>query len=110
MDLKVTGLENLEERVGKALDRIGELEAGTRVQSDTFFSQPFMRNHTEFESFTAFCEQSPWPLDGVGDIQDISREQLNEYITATTDFETWEGMKTQAAEEEIIDQIVSRPN
>jgi len=107
MDLQVAGLEDLEERIGKALDRIGELQAGTRVQSDTFFSQPFMRDHTEFDSFAAFCHQSPWPLDDVSDVQDVSRDQLNEYIAATTDFETWEGMKTQAAEEEIIDQIVS---
>lgn len=107
MDLQVAGLEDLEERIADALDRIGQLQAGTRVQSDAFFSQPFMRDHTEFDSFAAFCNQSPWALDDVGDVQDISRDPLNEYIDATTDFETWEGMKTQAAEEEIIDQIVS---
>jgi len=107
MDLQVAGLEDLEKRVGNALDRIGELQAGTRVQSDAFFSQAFMDDHTDFDSFAAFCNQSPWPLDEVSDVQDVSRERLNEYIDATTDFETWEGMKTQAAEEEIIDQIVS---
>ncbi|WP_148414121.1 hypothetical protein [Haloferax sp. KTX1] len=107
MDLRVAGLNGLEERVESALDRIGELQAGTRVQSDAFFSQPFMSDHTEFDSFAAFCEQSPWPLDDVGDVQDVPRDRLNGYIASTTDFETWEGMKTRAAEEEIIDQIVS---
>lgn len=107
MDLQVAGLEDLEEKVGNALERIAELQAGTRVRSDTFFSRQFMRDHTEFESFGAFCTQSPWNLDGISDVQKISRDQLNEYINDTTDFETWEGMKTQAAEEEIIDQIVS---
>jgi len=107
MDLQVAGLEDLEERVGNALARIGELQAGTSVQSDAFFSRPFMRDHTEFDSFAAFCTQSPWALDDVSDVQDVSRDQLNEYIAATTDFETWEEMKTQAAEDAIIDQIVS---
>lgn len=107
MDLQVAGLDDLEARIGNALDRIGELQAGTRVQSDVFFSQPFMREHTQFDSFAAFCAQSPWPLDDVGDIQDLSRARLNEYIATTTEFETWEGMKTRAAEEEIIDRVVS---
>jgi len=107
MDLQVTDLDDLEQRVWNALDRIGELQAGTPVQSDVFFPQQFMRDHTKFDSFAAFCNQSPWPLDDIGDVQSISREQLNEYVDATTDFETWEGMKTQAAEEKIIDHIVS---
>ncbi|WP_440991763.1 hypothetical protein [Haloarchaeobius baliensis] len=106
MDLQVGGLEDLEERVGSALERIGELEAGTRVESDAFFSESFMCNHTEFESFAAFCAQSPWALDNVSDIRNVSRDRLNEYIDSTTEFETWEEMKTQAAETEIIDQIV----
>ncbi|ELK55015.1 hypothetical protein [Haloferax volcanii] len=107
MELQITELEDLVERVGNAPTRIGELQAGTRVQSDTFFSQSFMRDHTEFDSFAGFCEQSPWEFDDIDDARDISRDRLNEYIVATTDFETWEGMKTQAAEEEIIDQLVS---
>jgi len=107
MDLQVAGLEDLEERIRKAVERIGELQAGTRVNSDEFFSEQFMRAHTEFDSFAAFCAQSPWPLDGASDVQDAPRDQLNEYIAATTEFETWEGMKTLAAEEEIIDRVVS---
>lgn len=62
MDLQVAGLEELEAKVGDALHRIGELQAGTHVDSDTFFSQQFMRDHTEFDSFGAFCAQSPWTL------------------------------------------------
>ena len=107
MDLQVAGLEDLQDRVGTALDRIGELQAGTRVQSDAFFSHPFMDDHTEFGSFAAFCEQSPWVLDNRSDIQNVPREQLNDYVATTTDFKSWEGMKTQTAEEEIIDQIIS---
>ncbi|WP_267643136.1 hypothetical protein [Haloarchaeobius amylolyticus] len=107
MDLRVSGLEDLEERVGSALERIGELQAGTRIESDAFFSDPFMRDHTEFDSFAAFCDRCPWPVEDASDVQDVSREELDEYIAATTDFESWEGMKTQAAEEEIIDQVVS---
>ena len=107
MDLQVAGLEDLKDRVGTALDRIAELQMGTRIQSDAFFSEPFMDDHTEFDSFAAFCEQSPWTLEERRDIQDVTCERLDEYVAERTDFETWERMKTQAAEERIIDQIQS---
>lgn len=107
MDLQVAGLADLEDRLGTALERIGELQAGTRVQTDTFFSGEFMDAHTEFDSFAAFCDRSPRPLDDVGDVQDLPRERLDEYVAATTEFESWEEMKTGAAEEAIIDRVVA---
>lgn len=107
MDLQVAGLEELEDRVETALDRIAELQMGVRMQSDAFFSQPFMDDHTDFKSFTAFCEKSPWALEENREIQDVSRKALNEYVAARTDFETWEEMKTCAAQERIIEQIQS---
>ncbi|MDS0282318.1 hypothetical protein [Haloarcula onubensis] len=106
MDLQATELGDLEDRLSDALDRLGELQAGTRVSSDAFFSEPFMRNHTEFDSFVAFYEHAPWSLTEPTDVQGVPRQALNDYVAATTDFESWEAMKTQAAEEEIIDQVV----
>jgi hypothetical protein len=97
MDLQVAGLEDVSERVGAALDRIGELQAGTRVSSEAFFSEPFMRDHTEFDSFAAFCEQSPWSLSEPSDVQEVPRREVDDYVAARTDFQSWEGMKTQAA-------------
>jgi len=107
LDLQIEGADDLKSRLTAALDRLGELQAGTRVSSDGFFSRPFMREHTEFDSFGTFCDQSPWSFDTTNDIQDVPCHRLNEYVARTTDFDSWEGMKTQAAEEEIIDQIIS---
>jgi len=107
MDLQAGALEDFKSRIGTVLDRIGELQAGRRVQSDAVFSEPFMDDHTEFDSFDAFCEQSPWTIDDRDDVRDVPRERLDEYVAARTDFETWERMETRAAEEELIDQVVS---
>jgi len=105
MDAALQGTTPLAERVESALDRLGELRAGPRVQSDARFSQSFIADHTEFDSYVRFCEQSPWDLDR-RDAEDVPRERLNEYVAAHTDFETWEELRTLAAEEEIIDQVV----
>lgn len=110
MDLQIGGLEDLEETLVTAVDRIGELQAGTRVRSDEFFADPFMADHTEFGSFTAFCEHSPWSLEEPREIRHVDRQRLDTYVADTTEFESWEAMKTQAAEEEIVDQVVSDPS
>ncbi|WP_276257533.1 hypothetical protein [Haloglomus litoreum] len=106
MDLQVDGLEELEERVETALDRVTALQVGTQVTSEAFFPPSFMRAHTTFDSFEAFCEQSPWAVDDIGDVQNTAQEPLDQYVADTTDFDSWEGMKVQAAEEDIIDEIV----
>jgi len=93
--------------MGDAFDSIQMDGPNRRVQSATLFSQPFMRDHTEFESFDSFCAHSPWSIDTVCGVQNVSRTQLDDYVAETTDFETWEAMKTRAAAEEIVDQLVS---
>lgn len=110
MDLQIRELKDLEETLATAKNRVDELRAGTRVRSDEFFSEPFMVDHTEFGSFSAFCEHSPWSLEQPREIQHVERQRLDAYVADTTEFETWEAMKTQAAEEEIIDQVISDPS
>lgn len=107
MDLQVAGLEELDERVETALDRIAEFRAGTQVDSDAFFSDQFMVEHTSYETFDAFCAQSPWDLRARNDVLGVSRDRLDEYVADSTDFESWEEMKTRAAEVHIVDQIRS---
>lgn len=85
-------------------DRIGDLRADEWVSSGTVFSEQFIHEHTEFESFTAFREQSPVPLTN-GDLdRDVDSRRLDDYVADTTEFDTWEEMVTPAAEEEIVAQ------
>ncbi|MFB6166549.1 MAG: hypothetical protein ABEJ31_15425 [Haloarculaceae archaeon] len=95
------------ETVETVLDRIGDVQAGRRVNSDAAFSDPFVRDHTQFDSFEAFRAASPWSPERDGDLRDGDRERLDAYVARTTDFETFAEMERVAAEEEIIDQVVS---
>jgi len=105
MDIQVQGLEGLETRVSDALERIGELQAGTRVSSEAFFSDPFMREHTEYDSFAEFCHDGPWPAAEGDPLGELPAGVLDEHVAATTEFESWEAMKTCAAEEEIVMEL-----
>lgn len=104
-DLRVSELDPFHGRLEKAQERVFELQAGTRVDSDEFFSEEFMRSHTQFDSFHAFYRESPWTLDEKCSIDELPNERLDAYVAGTTEFETWEEMKTRAAQEEIFDQL-----
>lgn len=105
MDRQVVGLGDLTARVENALARISSARIGSRLRSEEEFAASFMQTNTEFDSFEAFCEQSPWPVEDISDLQGVPRDRLDAYVDAQTDFETWEAMRTQAAEERIIEQI-----
>jgi len=106
MDIQVGGLEQLEERVNGALERIGELQAGTWINSDSFFPEPFMQEHTDYDSFDAFCADAPWSVSEAGAVERVADRKLNAHVAATTVFEDWEAMKTAAAEKKILAELV----
>jgi len=106
-DLRVSELDPLHGRLEAALERVFELQAGTRVDSNDFFSEEFMRSHTQFDSFHAFYRESSWNLEEPSAMDELPNESLDSYVVETTEFTTWEEMKTVAAEEEILDQLIS---
>ncbi|MGA9401541.1 hypothetical protein [Haladaptatus sp.] len=106
-DLRVSELEPLHGRLEEALERVFELQAGTRVNSDEFFSEEFMQRYTQFDSFHAFYRESAWNLEEPGRMDELPDERLDSYVVETTEFATWEEMKTAAAKEAIVDQLLS---
>lgn len=108
MDVRIADLDELEASLSQALDRIGEYRAGTRVDSEQFFAAAFMREHTDYETFAAFRADAPVSLDvPIEDDSAEHRQRVDEFVADATEFETWEAMKTTAAQEEIVDQLVS---
>ncbi|MFB6172316.1 MAG: hypothetical protein ABEJ23_07260 [Haloarculaceae archaeon] len=106
MEVLTTDLDELEASLQQALDRIGDFRAGTRVDSDAFFAEPFMRAHTDYETFDAFREDAPVELD-VPVEDPATRGQVDDFVADATEFETWEEMQTTAAQEEVVDQLLS---
>ncbi len=104
-DLRVSELDPFHGRLEEAVERVFELQAGTRVNSDEFFSEEFMRSYTQFDSFHAFYRESTWNLEEPRAMDDLPNDHLDSYVVETTEFTTWEEMKTVAAEEAILDQL-----
>lgn len=93
-------------RVGTVIDTLGEIQTSRRLRSDDVISEPFMRDHTAFDTFADFVDASPWSLSEPRRIDDVPRDALDDYVERTTEFQSWDEMETQAAEEAIVEQYL----
>jgi hypothetical protein len=109
MDTPVGESGTGEGHLGRFLEWLGEVQTGRRVGSDAVVSEPFVREHTAYDTFEEFVEDGPRSLpdpddvDDVGSFEAVDRDRLDDHVSATTDFETWEEMETRAAEEALLE-------
>ncbi|WP_336338872.1 hypothetical protein [Haloarcula brevis] len=89
-------------RLSAAIERAATPEIRNSYDADTFFSDSFVRRHTEFESVDEFCRAGPCERDSPGGIQRLSAEDRDEFVAATTEFETWSEMKESAAVTDLV--------
>lgn len=101
----LAGTVDLPDPVETAMDRVVDAQTSDRLQTDAPLSEQFVQSHTEFDSFAAFADRSPWALAGSVDPADVPRDRLDEYVAAHTEFDSWEAMRTRAAAERIVDQL-----
>lgn len=95
----------LRHRLRGAITHTYELEGRTSVRSDELFSPTFMQRHTQFEAFEAFCTASPSDGDEFHDLQRLPDETLDTFVSNTTDFGSWEGMKRSATISNVMDLV-----
>lgn len=76
------------------------------VEPGEFFDPAFMEEHTEFETFDAFCAESPWQIDDRGDLARVSTAELDRFVRRTTRFDRWVAMRNRAAEREVRSRLL----
>lgn len=75
-------------------------------EADEFFTPAFMAEHTEFDSFEAFCAAGPDDLDPERPTT-VSTDRLDAYVDRVTDFPSWRVMRNQAAEREVVKRLTA---
>jgi hypothetical protein len=97
LDLRIEPDESLSTRLATVFERATTPETNATYETDGFFPQPFVRRNTQFESLEEFCRACPCERDTVGGVQRLPAEQRDEFVDATTQFESWTEMKRSAA-------------
>lgn len=82
----------------------GDVEPSLELES--FFPPAFMREHTEFESFAAFCAESPYDVEGRTDLEEVPVDELDAYVAGTTAFDSWLAMRNEAAERAVVERLM----
>jgi hypothetical protein len=96
MAVEITGFDDLDgfrERVESA---------NGEVPVDELFPADFMQNYTEFESFEAFLDRSPWTVETQSDFETIPADELDAYVRERTGFDSWEIMLSVGGREYVL--------
>lgn len=80
-------------------------EGDIRNGPDSFYPRRFIQESTQFDSFGEFHQQSPWEMETWDEIQQIPSTQLDVYVADSTQFDSWEEMKSQAATRNLCTQL-----
>ncbi|CQH49751.1 uncharacterized protein HHUB_1557 [Halobacterium hubeiense] len=102
LGLAVKTHEPVGARLRTAFERATEPETRTPGDVDAFFSQQFVRDHTEFHSLDEFCRACPCKRDSIGGVKRLSPDERDDFVAATTEFESWAAMKTSAATTDLV--------
>lgn len=105
LGLSVEDPDSLHERLRHALERSDEPNPRS---PPAFFAPTFMREHTRYESFDAFCAASPWDAEDVGRLDRVDTGELDAFVAATTEFDDWAEMERTAAIEDVLVRTVAR--
>ena len=86
------GLKRLQEN----LEQIG----GTHnVPLLELLSPPFMSKHTDYSTFEAMLEASPFKVETAEDFKAIPDEEWEVYVRKATRFDSWQEMQKEAGVE-----------
>ena len=92
-DGTVLGVENVEST--------NLLRADETLTVGELFYDDFVQAHTDTDSFEEFVARSPLSIDSVSELVAAPRADLDEYVAANSEFESWAWMVRAACEEYV---------
>lgn len=96
MAVEITGFDDLDGFRERVESSEGE------VPMTDLFTPDFMQNYTEFTTFDAFLDRSPWPVETQEDFEAIPADELDAYVRERTGFDSWETMLSVAGREYVL--------
>lgn len=96
MAVEITGFDDL----GEVRERVES--SNGEVPMAELFTPNFMQNYTDFESFEAFLERSPWTVETQSDFETIPAGELDAYVRERTGFDSWETMLSVGGREYVL--------
>ncbi|MGC4668256.1 hypothetical protein [Enterococcus hirae] len=88
MKFELNGLDDLQKNLNQLSKNAKELDGEHSVPFDELFNEKFMIENTNFS-----------------DIESIDDNELDNFVSSNTDFESWEDMKSAAGSEWVTKRL-----
>jgi len=103
MAVEIKGLEGLENELNDLQRQIKS--SGGEIPMRELFTDEFMRDYTEFDTFDAFLGESRWDIETQADFEQIPEDEFDTYVDEYTGFDSWEVMLSVAGKEYVMRQL-----
>lgn len=103
--IKIDGLNQLETQLKKMEKGAKELNGTKHVSFSELFPPSFMRKYTHFSSMNALLEAGGFNIESQEDFEAIPDDVFDKHIAATTHFENWENMLSEATTQYALKKL-----
>lgn len=99
MNLKITGLDELQKKLNKMADGARELDGEHQVAIPDLLTEAFIGEHTNLKDAQELFDKSGFKIDSPEDFKVIPDDEWDKYIASVSDFDNWQEMLQSAIAE-----------
>lgn len=105
MGVEIDGLDEIIEQFEELGEKADDLSGEHEIEFEELFNEEFMESYTSFKNIDQLIEESQWEVESNEDFEDLPDDQFDKYISANTEFESWEDMLQIALNEWIAKKL-----
>ena len=98
-EFKIKGFEELERQFERLKRNARSIGGKHQVPLSDLLNPIFLQQHTKFRTIDDLFDASPFQVETQEDFEAIDQRPLDDFIRASTKFESWQKMLDHAAEE-----------
>lgn len=93
--------------VSELVDDLHEQAAalGDDAALDELLTPEFMERHAAAETIEELLAESPWPVESKADFADVPKDEFDDYVAESTEFENWDAMLEAAGSEWMASEL-----
>jgi hypothetical protein len=96
---EIKGLNEIQNKLNVLQHDIEKITKEERVTLNDLFPSSFMRKYTQFSTINEMVNNSPFKVESEVDFKNIPDNDWDVYVREKTSFQSWNEMKSKAAEE-----------
>ena len=102
---EINGLNELQKELENLQKKVENLSGSQNIPLKELLSNSFMKEYTSFNSIRELFKASGFQINSIEDFDNIPLSELDNYISKTTDFDSWEDMISEATNQYVLEKL-----